>query len=246
MVTNTEQSVAEHYTRGSLLETILNGIKKAGKSVDSIQHEDLAPLDEFHLGGREATRHFLGQMGLTREICVLDIGCGLGGAARFCAIEYGSILSGIDLTQEFIETGKTLTSWLKMDDLISLKQGSALELPLEDSSFDAAYMMHVGMNIPDKAKLCREASRVLKKGGSFGIYDVMKTSETPLNYPVPWAENSDSCSIGKTEDTSKHLLMLVLKFRLLQAAKSSRWSFFGNGNRRCLFRKVRLPWGFIW
>ena len=94
-------------------------------------------------------------MGLTREMSVLDIGCGLGGAARFCAIEYGSILSGIDLTQEFIETGKTLTSWLKMDDLISLKQGSALELPLEDSSFDAAYMMHVGMNIPDKAKLCR-------------------------------------------------------------------------------------------
>ena len=91
---------------------------------------------------------FLGQMGLTREMSVLDIGCGLGGAARFCTIEYGSILSGIDLTQEFIETGKTLTSWLKMDDLISLKQGSALELPFEDSRFDAAYMMHVGMNIP--------------------------------------------------------------------------------------------------
>ena len=121
-MTNTEQSVADRYTRGSLLETILNGIKKAGKSVDSIQHEDLAPLDEFHLGGREATRHFLEQMGLTREMSVLDIGCGLGGAARFCAIEYGSILSGINLTQEFIETGKTLTSWLKMDDLISLKQ----------------------------------------------------------------------------------------------------------------------------
>ncbi|MGB0667944.1 MAG: class I SAM-dependent methyltransferase [bacterium] len=243
MVTNTEQSVADHYTRGSLLETILNGIKKAGKSVDSIQHEDLAPLDEFHLGGREATRHFLGQMGLTREMSVLDIGCGLGGAARFCAIEYGSILSGIDLTQEFIETGKTLTSWLKMDDLISLKQGSALELPLEDSSFDAAYMMHVGMNIPDKAKLCREASRVLKKGGSFGIYDVMKTSETPLNYPVPWAENSDSCSIGKTEEYLQALADAGFEIQTTSSRKEFALEFFRKWKQKMSVSKSPPPLG---
>ena len=116
---------------------------------------------------------------------VLDIGCGLGGAARFSASQYGCQVTGIDLTQEFIETGKTLTSWLKMDDQVSLKQASALQMTYEDSTFDAAYTMHVGMNIPDKDQLFREASRVLKKGSSFGIYDVMLTGEKPLSYPVP-------------------------------------------------------------
>ena len=80
---NLEISVAEHYIAGSLLEAILNGIKRAGKTVDSIQLDDLAPLDEFHIGGREATRHFLGQMEFKPDMQVLDIGCGLGGAARF-------------------------------------------------------------------------------------------------------------------------------------------------------------------
>ncbi|HJL85808.1 MAG TPA: SAM-dependent methyltransferase, partial [SAR324 cluster bacterium] len=86
---NLEISVAEHYTAGSLLEAILNGIKRAGKTVDSIQLDDLAPLDEFHIGGREATRHFLGQMEFRPDMQVLDIGCGLGGATRFSASQYG-------------------------------------------------------------------------------------------------------------------------------------------------------------
>ena len=196
---NLEKSVAEHYTAGSLLEAILNGIKTAGKTVDSIQLDDLAPLDEFHIGGREATRHFLGQMEFRPDMQVLDIGCGLGGATRFSASQYGCQVTGIDLTQDFIETGKTLTSWLKMDDRVSLKQASALQMPYQDSTFEAAYMMHVGMNIPDKDQLFREAFRVLKKGSSFGIYDVMLTGEKPLSYPVPWAENTNSCFIAKPE-----------------------------------------------
>ena len=99
---NLEKSVTEHYTAGSLLEAILSGIKTAGKTVDSIQLVDLAPLDEFYISGREATMHLLGQMEFRPNMQVLDIGCGLGGAARFSASQYGCQVTGIDLTQEFI------------------------------------------------------------------------------------------------------------------------------------------------
>ena len=44
------------------------------------------------------------------------------------------------------------------------------------------------MNIRDKASLCKEAHRVLKGGGYFGIYDVMLTGDSNLKYPVPLAE----------------------------------------------------------
>ena len=43
------------------------------------------------------------------------------------------------------------------------------------------------MNIPDKDRLCREVHRALKPGGLFAIYDVMRTGEDDIVFPVPWA-----------------------------------------------------------
>jgi ubiquinone/menaquinone biosynthesis C-methylase UbiE len=86
------------------------------------------------------------------ETEVLDVGCGLGGAARFVASRYGCHVTGIDLTPEFIETAKVICGWVNLDSHISLHQGSALAMPFADRAFDRAYMLHVGMNIDDKAK----------------------------------------------------------------------------------------------
>ena len=60
-------------------------------------------------------------------------------------------------------------------------------MPFVDRSFDGAYMVHVGMNIEDKARLCSEAGRVLRPGAAFAIYDVMRIGDGDLTYPVPWA-----------------------------------------------------------
>jgi len=70
--------------------------------------------------------------------------------------------------------------------------GGALALPFPDNAFDVATLIHVGMNIEDKAKLCSEVHRVLRPGSLFGIYDVMKTGDGELTYPVPWATTAES------------------------------------------------------
>ncbi|WP_161495831.1 class I SAM-dependent methyltransferase [Bradyrhizobium japonicum] len=75
---------------------------------------------------------------------------------------------------------------------ISLHLGSALSMPFADGVFDGAYMLHVGMNIEVKSKLCSEVSRVLRPGAVFGIYDVMRIGEGELSYPVPWATTAAS------------------------------------------------------
>jgi len=191
-----DKSVSDHYLHGDLLNAIKAALPSLGKTTENVTIEDLAPVDEFHIGGRVATDNLIDQLNFTEQGHVLDVGCGLGGAARYVATNYKIRVSGIDLTPEYIETGKVLCSWLNLDKYITLEQGSALSMPFQDCMFDGGYMLHVGMNIDDKALLFSEISRVLKPGAFFGVYDVMREKEGELIYPVPWATESSTSKLS--------------------------------------------------
>ncbi len=191
--------VSKHYTHGSLIEAIRAGIASLGKAPDAVTVDDLAPVDEFHIGGRKASEEILGQLGLSANMHVLDVGCGLGGAARFVATRYGSRVTGLDLTDEYVETGNALCKWVGLEQRVVLHQGSALAMPFAGAGFDGAYMLHVGMNVQDKEKLATELARVLRPGSSLGIYDVMRTGPGELAYPVPWATTAELSAVAEPE-----------------------------------------------
>ena len=191
--------VSRHYAQSDLTEAIRAALAKQGKNADAVTVDDLAPVDEFHIGGRKASADFLDQLGFNNRTKVLDIGCGLGGPARFVADRYGSEVTGVDLTAEYVETGNTLCQWVGLSDRIKLHQGSALAMPFGDASFDGAYMMHVGMNIEDKEKLAGEVARVLRPGAVFGIYDVMRTGPGDLTFPVPWASTASLSAVAEID-----------------------------------------------
>ncbi len=193
------ESVTKNYVHGDLLSAISSGITQLGKTPDTVTIEDLALVDEFHIGGRQASEEFLDQLGLSPEDHLLDVGCGLGGTSRFVADRYKSRVTGIDLTAEYVDTGKVLCSWVGLDDRIALHHGSALSLTFDDATFDGAFMMHVGMNIEDKASLFSEICRVLRRGASFGVYDVMRIGEGELTYPVPWAATPATSALATPE-----------------------------------------------
>ncbi len=197
--------VAQHYTHGSLLDTIRAAVRALGKTEDTTSVEDLAPIDEFHIGGRQASIDFLDQLRLSEHHHVLDVGCGLGGTSRFVASRYGARVSGIDLTSEYVSTGEKLCSWVGLSGRITLHQGSALDMPFDSGSFDGAYMMHVGMNIPDKRTLFSEVRRVLRPGAFFGVYDVMRTGKGELSYPLPWATTARVSAVASPEEYSDAL-----------------------------------------
>jgi len=199
---NIENTVIEHYHNGNLLLSILKGLEAAGLDPDNLTPPYLAPVDEFHIGGRKATEHAVSKAGVLREHQVLDIGCGIGGTARYIASTIGSHVTGIDLTSEYIEVAKALTERVGLSDRLHFEKASALAMPLDTASFDVAVTFHVAMNIEDRFGLYTEIARVMKPGASLCIYDVMKKSEADLVFPLPWASTAETSFLITPEDTA--------------------------------------------
>ncbi len=184
------QPVADHYHQPALLNSILAALREDGKDPDNLKPQNLIGLGEMHIRGHEATRELAMQMGLTHEMKVLDVGCGVGGPSRFLAAQYGCHVTGIDLTEEFCKTARDLAERVRLGDHLTYRQADALDLPYKDGEFDAVWTQHVQMNIEDKQRFYAELFRVLKQGGKLGFYDIVTGEAGEPFYPVPWAADA--------------------------------------------------------
>src|SRR3984957_12252554 len=179
----TEQ-VAQHYGKGGLLERILAALVEAGKDLDQLTIDDLAPVDEFHSRRRLATQELAAMLAPSATDHVIDIGSGLGGPSRYVATTYGCRVSGIDLTPEFVETAVALTARVGLSDRVDFRVGSALDLPFADGRFACAWSQNVAMNIADRPRYYAEMHRVLRPGGRLAMQDVAKGNDGALDFPV--------------------------------------------------------------
>jgi len=196
-----EHSVASHYARAGLADAILAAASETAPDPDRLTAGDLAPVDEFHIGGIEATEHFLPKLGIARDAHWLDVGAGIGGPARHAATRYGCRVSGVDLTPDFCAAAAVLNERVGLADRVEIVEGSALAMPFGDAMFDGAFTIHVGMNIQDKPTLFRETRRVLKPGAVFGIYDILAVAGSgALAFPVPWATTKDASYLATIDE----------------------------------------------
>ena len=194
--------VSDHYNRADLLSRIERAIGELGRSPDTVSIDELAPVEEFHIGARAATVALLPGLKLTEDMTALDVGCGTGGVSRFAAHRYGCKVEGIDLTPGFIEAGKAINAWLKLSTKVHLRCASALDMSFEDDMFDAAWMFHVGMNIGEKRELFTGVFRTLKPGGRFLVYDIMRGEDetSDLVFPLPWASSAEISHVRTQDD----------------------------------------------
>ncbi len=199
------EEVQGHYARGDLGAVILTALAKAGKDVEHLTPEDLAPIDEFHVRGRKATLELARAAGLEASTRVLDVGSGLGGPSRCTAREFGCRVTGLDLTDEYCRVATLLAERIGLADLVTYLQGDALALPFPEAAFDMVWTQHAAMNIPDKAQLYREMFRVLRPGGALALYDVLAGPGGAVVFPVPWARSPET-SFLVTPDELRGLL----------------------------------------
>ncbi len=200
-----EKIVKEHYAVGNLAERILEGLRATGADIDNLTIDDIAAVDEFHIGGRKATQYVISKMPLMAKAHVVDVGCGIGGAARTIVSQTGYKVTGIDLTPEYIEVAQTLSRLTGLDDRTEFHAASALSMPFEDATFDAALTIHVAMNIKERDALYGEIARVTKPGAVFCIYDVMKKGDEPVTFPVPWAQSAEASHLVSPDQMTQLL-----------------------------------------
>ena len=200
-----DNPVETHYTSSELGGTILAALKAAGKDLEHLTPDDLAPVDEFHGGQRPATVRLAELVGFTGAERVLDVGSGLGGPSRYLAWQYGCHVSGVDLTAEFVRVAEMLTRLTGLVGRVDYRQGNALDLPFEDTSFDVVWSQNAAMNIADRDRLYTEMHRVLKHRARLALQEVAAGPGGAPHYPVPWAREPSMSFLLSPEATRAKL-----------------------------------------
>jgi SAM-dependent methyltransferase len=199
-------SLRDHYAASGLTDLIRSALTTIAPEGQTLTVAQLAPLDQFHTRGILATQELASAAGLERRSRVLDLGCGIGGPARYVAATFGCQVTGVDLRPGFIDAATYLTARCALSDRVTYQTGDALHLPFEDGAFDAVFLQHVAMNVEDRTGLYAEVHRVLSPGGRLATYDVVGC-DGEVVYPVPWARDASTSfllSEGETRTALKH------------------------------------------
>jgi ubiquinone/menaquinone biosynthesis C-methylase UbiE len=232
--------IVAHYSRGRLLERLDAALRQDGIDPARPTLEQLAPYDQFHSRGLEATAEAAALMPAKAGDRLLDIGSGLGGPARWLARHFRCRVVGVDLTPEFCEAATLLAQRTETTAAVEFHVGDALTLPFVDGSFDGAYSMNVSMNIADKPAFYREVLRVLKPGGWLLLSEVARGAGAEPDYPMPWAANAAASFLTTPEQTRDGLTAAGFEVLHLRSTRDEALAY-GARSREAVARGERPP-----
>lgn len=181
--------ISDHWGSGDVYGMILDAMAAAGIAPEDATVQKLAPVDHFHARGFPATVELADALPIEAGHRIVDIGCGIGGPARYMAWRFDCRVSGIDITAPFIDAARKLTALVGMDEQVRTELGDGQHLPYGDAAFDGGYSQHVTMNIADRPRFFGEAHRVLKPGAFFALTEHGLGPTGDPHYPLPWSED---------------------------------------------------------
>ncbi|HKW87630.1 MAG TPA: methyltransferase domain-containing protein [Candidatus Acidoferrales bacterium] len=142
----------------------------------------------------------------------VDVACGPGTLARVFS-QHVKQICGLDLTPAMLARAKKAAADERIDNFQPVC-GTALGMPFQDESFDLVVTSYSIHHIPDADATFREVRRVLRRGGKFGIID-MVVSENP--------ERAAACNqIERARDASHTRALPISEFKSVLASSGYR------------------------
>jgi SAM-dependent methyltransferase len=194
-------AIADHWGKGDVYSVSESALKKMAKPLEGLTVEDLAPVDHFHARGFPATVELADRLPIKAGQWILDIGCGLGGPARYMAKRFQCNVRGLDITVPFVDAANKLTTLLRMQETVHIELGDGQHLPYRDSEFDGAYTQHVTMNVADRPRFFAEAFRVLRPGAFFALTEHGLGPTGQPHYPLPWSADGTGAYLVAPSET---------------------------------------------
>lgn len=122
--------------------------------------------------------HYLAaSMGLKPGMRVLDVGCGVGGPAREIARFTGCNVVGLNNNDYQISRANLWAQRNNMANQLHFVKGDFMQMDFPDASFDAVYAIEATVHAPRLEGVYGEIYRVLKPGGTFGVYEWVLTDK---------------------------------------------------------------------
>ncbi|NIC05574.1 class I SAM-dependent methyltransferase [Billgrantia bachuensis] len=192
----------------TLLTRLQEAFRAAGCDPCRLSLDDVAGIDQLHLGGRSASRALAAQGELRGDERVLDVGCGTGGTSRLLAAEYGCDVVGIDITPAFIEAARWLSAATGLTERTRFACADAAKVPLPAGSVEVVWCQHALMNMPHVPRVLAEWQRLLTPGGRVLLHELVAGDNPgPLALPVPWARTQATSHLRSREQLERAMAL---------------------------------------
>lgn len=156
-------------------DVILKQLVHEGFNINRLSEDVLMRFDQIdHVGQIKNTRMLEDMVGLKPDMRVLDVGGGLGGAARYLTHKYGCMVNVIDLIPDRCRGGLRLTRLTGLVDRVTYQAADAQRIPFRDGTFNLIWSQDAFDGIEDKTLLLAECRRVLKPHGELVFTDHLR------------------------------------------------------------------------
>jgi demethylmenaquinone methyltransferase/2-methoxy-6-polyprenyl-1,4-benzoquinol methylase len=121
-------------------------------------------------------------LALPREARVLDLATGTGDLAMLVARTHrDAAVVGLDPSRNMLAVGREKLKATQLDARITLREGEAEHIPLDDASVDGITMAFGIRNVADRPAALREMARVTRPGRRVAILELSEPRPGPLS-----------------------------------------------------------------
>lgn len=187
--------------------------------------EDLARIPFHAIESFAGVGYFFDLAFIKEGETVLDLGSGSGTDAFIAALKTGKAgqVWGVDMTDEQLEKSERLRKEAGFEN-VSFHKGYIEKLPFADQSVDVVVSNGVINLCPDKEKVFKEISRVLKPNGRLAIADIVTEKQLPENV-VGNASLWASCIGGASQQDNYRRAIEKSGLQLLQVRTNPSYHF---------------------